>query len=378
MKKILSLILTIFLVLGMTIVYAQEEDNSELDSEDGGVAPDSAFYGLDRALERIDLLITLGRAAKAKKGLDHARERLMEARKLVKENKFEHLERLKLEHKESVEKIKLELKGIESENPEGSLEEEVEIEAEVESQENQLDAVTTDLELKFSGQLTDEQAAKLKDFLNSLGNDVSNVKLRIKDGKNAIKVRLRERTDKSEREVDDIEKELERKHRLDEVREEAVEKALERLEKKLEKLKEITQKHKERERDVSEMETRLEKVEEIIAELKARLESNDFEKVKELIHEANRLLNFSEAFRALESNDKERLARVAASNREDLNRLKLRIKEREEELKDKRMEIKERAMAVKEVMKKEDSSGSRDEEDKEGRESESLEVNPSN
>ncbi|MBI2671910.1 hypothetical protein HYX16_03170 [Candidatus Woesearchaeota archaeon] len=364
MRKILNLILIIFLVIGMSVVYAQEETE-----DDGGVAPDSAFYGLDRAFERLDLLITLRKAEKAKKGLAHARERLLEARKLIKENKLEHLERLKEDHKESVEKVKAELQGLESDNPEESLDEEVEIETEVEAQENELDEISTDLDLKVSDKLTDEQAAKLKDFLNSLGNDVLGVKLKIKNGKEAIKIRYKEGSNKTDKEVADKEKEIEKKHKLTEVKEKVVGKELERLEKKLKKLKEITQKHKANGRDVSEMETRLEKVSEILSELKVKLADKDFEKVRELIKEANKLLNFSEAFRAIESKDEGRLSRVAASNREDLDRLRLKVKEAKEELKDKRMEIKEglKERGTEREAKKEDSKET---------ESEDLKVKP--
>ena len=80
MNKIFTILMILVLVIGLSPVYAQEAE----DESTGGVTPDSTLYGLDRAAERLSLLLTIGKAAKAKKGLEHARERVLEARQLVK------------------------------------------------------------------------------------------------------------------------------------------------------------------------------------------------------------------------------------------------------------------------------------------------------
>jgi len=43
-----------------------------------------ALYPIDRALERINLALTFNKARKAEKGLNMARERLLEAKKMEK------------------------------------------------------------------------------------------------------------------------------------------------------------------------------------------------------------------------------------------------------------------------------------------------------
>ena len=74
MKKILSLIVSL-LVLATPVLAAEETELA-----DAGITPNSPVYGLDRAMERIQLAITFGEAEKAKLKFKFAEERLAEAR----------------------------------------------------------------------------------------------------------------------------------------------------------------------------------------------------------------------------------------------------------------------------------------------------------
>ena len=69
-----------------------EEEVVELPEEveeEAGITPDSPLYGLERAMERISLALTFGKSAKAKKGLAHARERLMEVQAMIAAKKLD-------------------------------------------------------------------------------------------------------------------------------------------------------------------------------------------------------------------------------------------------------------------------------------------------
>ncbi len=88
--------------VGIADAVAQEENEAidipeeelELDEgETGGVGPGNLLYGLDRALERIELALTFDKSAKAKKGLEHARERILEAREKMQEKELEKAEK---------------------------------------------------------------------------------------------------------------------------------------------------------------------------------------------------------------------------------------------------------------------------------------------
>ena len=326
MKKILSLIVYIFLLIGMISVSAQEETETSEDT-DKGVTPDSALYGLDRAAERISLLLTFNKASKAKKGLEHAQERVLEAKKLVKLNKFEHLERLKEEHKKDLEKVKLNLEKISEENPEQALDNELLIETEIENQENQLDEVSTNLDLKTVSKLNEEQVTKLKAFLESIDKDISDVRIKLNNDQTKVKLRLKSELKRSDKEVEDKLKELKEKHKLTQTKEEVALKAVERLENKVAKLKEISQKHKERGKDVTELEERLKEVESILTEIKAKLESKDLENIRELIKKANQLLNFRDVFRAVEDNNESKLKELKTLRLEKAKEIRADLKE---------------------------------------------------
>ncbi len=73
------------------------------DDTEAGITPDSIFYGLDRAMERISLALTFNKAKKAEKGLKYANERLMEVKQMIEENKLEHAEKAQEEHGKTME-----------------------------------------------------------------------------------------------------------------------------------------------------------------------------------------------------------------------------------------------------------------------------------
>ena len=344
MNKFLTLLITIFLVLGMTIVYAQEStDTASQEKEDAKVStPDSAFYGLSKARERINLAFTFNKAKKAEKQLKFAEKRLLAAQKLIKENKFDKLDQLKEEHKKLLEEAKLNLDKVSEESPETALNKQTEVETQIEEQENKLDEVSNNIDLKLAGKLNDEQLAKLKDFLSSLGNNVNDVKVKLNTNHDKLKVRLKE-SGKTDKEVEDKVKEIREKNKLHEVQKEVAQKHIERLEQKLAKLKELTQKHKDQGKDVTEMEQRLKDVEETIAEIKTELTNNNLDKVKELVKKASQLLNFREVFKALEKNE---VAKLKELNQERLAKV-LEIKKDLADLK----EVREKFKAEKENIK---------------------------
>jgi len=64
----------------------EEEDVVEVPEEvieEAGVTPDSILWPFERIIERIDMKLTLGKSAKAKKGLAHARQRLLEVQAMI-------------------------------------------------------------------------------------------------------------------------------------------------------------------------------------------------------------------------------------------------------------------------------------------------------
>lgn len=73
MKQIITVIILLALT---TTVTAQTTEES------GGVLPTSPLWGIDRALEQLELIIASGDEAKERVGLKHARERLLEIKEM--------------------------------------------------------------------------------------------------------------------------------------------------------------------------------------------------------------------------------------------------------------------------------------------------------
>ena len=79
------------------------------DLEDPGITPDNPLYGLDRAMERLDLALTFNRAEKAKKGLIHARERLAEVKSMIEAKKLAEAEVAQEAHDEEIAEVEAEI-----------------------------------------------------------------------------------------------------------------------------------------------------------------------------------------------------------------------------------------------------------------------------
>jgi hypothetical protein len=89
----------------MAPVYAEEAG-----LPDPGVTPDSVLYGLDKAIERIELALARGHANKAEVRLNHAQERLAEVKALVEENKIKDVEDTLDDYQEEMEEASNEVK----------------------------------------------------------------------------------------------------------------------------------------------------------------------------------------------------------------------------------------------------------------------------
>src|SRR3989338_5702925 len=95
---------------------ASDDGNATDDAteDDAGVTPDSPLWGIERALERIDLALTLNKSKKAKKGLAHARERLAEVQLMIAAKKAQHAEKAQQAHDEDLAGVEEAVDDLES------------------------------------------------------------------------------------------------------------------------------------------------------------------------------------------------------------------------------------------------------------------------
>lgn len=102
--KIKFALLVMSLLLAMPFAFAQE-----LALPAPGMAPDSPIWGLDLALEKLQLALTTNQLTKVELRLKFARERLAEAKLMAEQNKFAEAEEAELEREEEIDDLEAEL-----------------------------------------------------------------------------------------------------------------------------------------------------------------------------------------------------------------------------------------------------------------------------
>ncbi len=219
-----SLILLILAVLAVQPVSAQATESTE-----PGITPDSFLYGLDVALDKINLLLTFDQAAKSRKGLEIARERLLEVRAMAIENKFQAMERAQAEHDDALTGVESSLKALERGNLSVELEEEVEIEKRLIEHGEKVGKVEGEIKVKIEvkGGISPEQRKLVDSILSSMENKTGKVEIEIEVKKEKTKVKIREKTGMDE---DEMEEEVEKLEKIKGLADLKMERAAERIE----------------------------------------------------------------------------------------------------------------------------------------------------
>lgn len=224
-------ILVCLMMMLSPAVHAQESTG------DPGVTPDSFLYGLDVALDKIDLLLTFDQAEKSRKGLEIAQERLLEVRAMGEENKLDAIEKAQKEHDDAMENVASSLSKLEKENSTEELEDTVEIEKEFEEHKKRIEEVRGELEIKIKikGEITPEQQALMDDILSRLEGTSGKVEIEIENKKEETKVKIKTETGKSDEEIESEVEEMEEREGLKELK---MEKALDEIEDAKEEIEE--------------------------------------------------------------------------------------------------------------------------------------------
>lgn len=195
--------IAILIILALPIANAQQLD--------AGVTPDSFLWGLDKAIDQLSLLLTFDKGEKAKKGVEIARERLLEIKVMVEENKLEAAVRAKDEHGKTLARVKSNVKEIENDNSTEEIKEIIEIEKELEEHDEDVEEVSIGLnvKIKIEGAITDEQKALVNSLLDSLKGQTGEVEIVLKSKKDKTKIKIKQETGKSDEEIENEIEELE-------------------------------------------------------------------------------------------------------------------------------------------------------------------------
>ena len=193
-------LLLLFVLLVLPFAYAQELP------EDAGITPDSFVWGLDKAIENINLLLTFDKAKKAEKRLQIAQERLLEVKSMIEQNKLDKADKSKKSHEQTLEKVKQNLDELKKEDTE-QVKDVTTLESALNKHESKIEELSNEVDIKIelNGELTEDQKSAVRNLVSSQRQNSDTVNLKIKIKKDELKIKLKEKG-KTEQE---IEKELE-------------------------------------------------------------------------------------------------------------------------------------------------------------------------
>ncbi len=242
MQLYTTIFLTTFLILA-SVAFAQSTVTENAITAGGksitaGATPDSPFYFLDTALDQIRLLLTFDNTAKAKLGLEIARERLLEVREMVVQNKLEAATRAQQEHLNSLEVAKNSASAISRVNATEEIEDEIEIEKELEEHEEEVEEIRNELKIKIEikGNVTAKQQKLIDSVLSFMQNKTGEVKIKIDEKKGETKIKIKQITGLNETEVEREVKRIEVREKVFEIKSK---RALERIEDAVEEIAEV-------------------------------------------------------------------------------------------------------------------------------------------
>lgn len=114
--KVLLYMGTMLMLLLAPMSFAQEVAAEELqDKTDAGILPENALYGIDIALERIQLALTNDPAKKAELALANAKEHLAEAKIEAKADKHAEKDKALEKHNEALSDVEKAKQGLSEE-----------------------------------------------------------------------------------------------------------------------------------------------------------------------------------------------------------------------------------------------------------------------
>lgn len=183
MKKSISMLWVMVIAL-IAVPFAYADG-----SEDAGVTPDSLFWGVDKLFDEIGLIFSGSPSEKAEKGLEIARERLLEAKVMADRNKFELAEKAEHEHNKMLAEVRHNFISIDESDVESSLK----IEQELNHHRDDIVNVKREIEFKVEGQMTEADFNRLNELIRSLESSSMEIEIELEDESRQTRTRTRTR-----------------------------------------------------------------------------------------------------------------------------------------------------------------------------------------
>ncbi len=208
------------------------------------ITPDNGFmWGLKRAIENVDSALTLGKSAKAQKGLAHARERLCEVQLMIQEKKLEAAAKAKTRYELQMNKTEDDIKSLENET-------DIEDVAERLSEQRKFIAKMNNNMVKVKGDLTEEQKVALQNIMAAFNGSTNKVKIEVEAKKEKLEIKVKAREEQAKKQAETAREQnkqaAERQQKIDERANEAAGKAIERSNEAVKKAAQADRKVQER------------------------------------------------------------------------------------------------------------------------------------
>jgi hypothetical protein len=324
--RIKGLLMIMLLLISLPLIAAQD-DGVEFE-EEAGVAPDSALYGLDKAMERLSLALTFEKVKKTEKRLRHAEERLLEVQKMIEKGKAKHADKAQADHDELLEEVSEEIEGLDSdgssEKAEEALEKVAKLRLKTQSHYEKVSAIKDRILERKAETMTEEQIEHLEQVFNKIKAKALDTEKRTEGKRGKIKTKLKALSELTDEELDELVGNLEERH--EQAREDRANRWLARAEQKLAKARERLADAALDEDRAGEITANLDAMEELITEAKEAITNLDYDAAIEIldqIHESG--------------NDVSKIARTLGKAKKDgnfdevLGEMKDRIEQRHQE-----------------------------------------------
>jgi len=200
MYKIFVLLLSTIIVISLstTPVFAQEQVSA-------GITPDNFLYGLDVAIDNLRLALTSGDLEKARLSLEIAEERLLEVKAMIEQNKLPEAQVAQAEHDNNLAVTETAVEQITRENASEEIKAEIEVEKELKQHKKKVETVSGELKIKLKvrGEITPDQQALVDSILAAMEGKAGEVEITIDNKKQETKIKIKQETGKSDKEIED-------------------------------------------------------------------------------------------------------------------------------------------------------------------------------
>ncbi|MBS3099844.1 hypothetical protein J4463_01340 [Candidatus Pacearchaeota archaeon] len=209
MKKLMSIML-IMLVALMPFAFAQEA--SVTTEEENGIMPDSILYGLDKALDRISLALA---SDKPGKGLEIAKERIFEAKKMAEKANEKGLLKAAKSYNSSIAAVEKAIEEIESngdaEKAKQAMEKISELQNKVESHYQKVAEIKDEILERQRKVMGAEQIAHLEEVFSRIKERAREMENKADTKKENAKTKYKALSNKSENKVNAEERAIDEK-----------------------------------------------------------------------------------------------------------------------------------------------------------------------